>query len=151
MNWEDMVMKKWMLALAAVSLMGVLAGCSKGPKTVEIEVKNMAFSAKEIALKTGVPVRLVLNNKDTVTHDLSVDTIPVTITAQTKNPEGHAHEGEKEPDLHLGAKAGEKGWVEFTPTAEGTYTFYCTVDGHKESGMQGTLVVTADGKLPKGK
>lgn len=139
-------MKKWMLAVAAVVSLGILAGCARGPKTIEIEVKNMAFSKRAIALKTGVPVRLVLNNKDKVTHDLSVDTIPVDITAQTKNPDNHTHddEGGKEPDLHIGAEPGEKGWVEFTPTAAGTYTFYCTVDGHRVAGMEGTLVVSAE-------
>jgi uncharacterized cupredoxin-like copper-binding protein len=141
---EDNTMKKWVLAAALVALTGVLGGCSSGPETVEIEIENMAFSTKEITLKTGVPVRLVLVNNDVVTHDLSVDIIAVDITAQTANPDDHAHKDEKEPDLHVGAKPGETGWVEFTPTADGTYTFYCTVPGHKEAAMEGTLVVSSN-------
>jgi uncharacterized cupredoxin-like copper-binding protein len=135
-------MKRWVLAGVMVASSGLLAGCSSGPKTVEIEVNEMAFSKKEIALKAGVPVRLVLINKDKEVHDLSVDTIPVDVTAQTANPDGHTHAEGKEPDLHVSVKPGEKGWVEFTPTQGGTYTFYCTVAGHRDHGMEGTLVVS---------
>jgi uncharacterized cupredoxin-like copper-binding protein len=135
-------MKRWVLAGVMVASSGLLAGCSSGPKTVEIEVNEMAFSKKEIALKAGVPVRLVLINKDKEVHDLSVDTIPVDVTAQTADPDGHTHSEEKEPDLHVSVKPGAKGWVEFTPTQGGTYTFYCTVSGHRDHGMEGTLVVS---------
>lgn len=136
-------MKKLILAGLMVAALGVLAGCSSGPKTIQIEAKNMAFNTNKITLKTGVPVKLVFVNKDQVVHDLSIDTIPVDVTAQTENPDGHDHAG-KEPDLHVSAKPGQKGWIEFTPTADGTYTFYCTVNGHKEHGMAGTLVVAAN-------
>ena len=33
--------------------------------------------------------------------------------------------------------------VEFTPSTPGEYEFFCTVAGHKEAGMVGTLIVTA--------
>lgn len=136
-------MKKWLLAVGMMVWMALLAGCASGPKKIEIETKNMAFSTKQITLKAGVPVRLFLVNNDTVVHDFSVDTIPVDVTAQTANPDPaeHTHAGEKEPDLHVAVLAGEKGWVEFTPMAAGTYTFYCSVSGHMAGGMQGTLVV----------
>lgn len=30
---------------------------------------------------------------------------------------------------------------EVTPAAPGTYEFYCSIPGHREAGMKGTLVV----------
>lgn len=134
-------MNKWVLAGVVAASISVLVGCSSSPKTVQVEIKNMAFSTKQIDLQAGVPVKLVLVNHDKEVHDLSVETIPVDITAQTADPEGHVHTDGKEPDLHVAVKPGDKGWVEFTPTAAGTYSFYCSVPGHKASGMEGTLVV----------
>jgi uncharacterized cupredoxin-like copper-binding protein len=46
-----------------------------------------------------------------------------------------------EPQLHVAAMMGQTGVLEFTPTKPGTYEFFCTVAGHKEAGMVGTLVV----------
>jgi uncharacterized cupredoxin-like copper-binding protein len=47
------------------------------------------------------------------------------------------------PDLHLPVAMGTTSSLEFTPTKPGTYEFECTVPGHKEAGMRGTLVVKA--------
>jgi uncharacterized cupredoxin-like copper-binding protein len=40
------------------------------------------------------------------------------------------------------AKPGQTTTLEFTPTAPGTYEYICTIPGHKEAGMKGTLTVT---------
>lgn len=133
-------MKRWALATILVATVGLLAGCG-GPKTVTIKLQDMSFNTKKIELRAGVLTRIVLDNRDKVTHDLSVDTIPVDVTAATESAAGHSHEEGKEPDLHVSVAAGEKGWVEFTPLEAGTFTFYCTVDGHRDHGMEGTLVV----------
>ncbi len=43
----------------------------------------------------------------------------------------------------MAALMGQTNTIEFTPTKPGTYEFFCTVAGHKEAGMVGTLVVKA--------
>ena len=43
--------------------------------------------------------------------------------------------------VHVAAAPGATGTVDFTPSEAGTYEFYCTIEGHKEAGMVGTLVV----------
>jgi len=48
-----------------------------------------------------------------------------------------------EPKLHVAAGTGGNGTLTFTPSKPGTYAFYCTVAGHKEAGMVGTLTVIA--------
>jgi uncharacterized cupredoxin-like copper-binding protein len=35
--------------------------------------------------------------------------------------------------------------LEFASTVPGTYEFYCTVVGHKDAGMTGTLIVKQAG------
>jgi uncharacterized cupredoxin-like copper-binding protein len=48
-----------------------------------------------------------------------------------------------EPVLHVAAEPGATNRLSFTPTKPGTYEFMCTVAGHKEAGMAGTMVVKA--------
>ena len=133
-------MKKWVLGAVLVATVGLMAGCG-GPRTVQIDVRQMTFSKKQVTVAAGKPVKLVVVNKDTAVHDFSVDTIAVDVTAQTASPNSHTHSEEKEPDLHVAVDAGAKGWVEFIPLEAGTYTFYCSVSGHRGMGMEGTLVV----------
>ena len=45
--------------------------------------------------------------------------------------------------MHMAVANGASGTSEFTPTTPGTFTFFCTVAGHKEAGMTGTLTVKA--------
>jgi len=43
--------------------------------------------------------------------------------------------------LHVAADAGTQAIIEFTPEEAGEYTFYSTVEGHRQAGMEGTIVV----------
>jgi uncharacterized cupredoxin-like copper-binding protein len=136
-------MKKLSGLIAVLAVAAVVAGCggtgSSGPaKSVALTAKDMAFAAKEVTVENGKAVKLVFNNQDGQLHDFSVDKIPVKVSEDHKD--GHDMGGAK-PDLHVSAEAGKTGEVEFTPTKAGTYTFYCTVPGHKDAGMVGSLIV----------
>jgi uncharacterized cupredoxin-like copper-binding protein len=138
-------MKKWSLLVAAAALSGlVLAGCSgsggndANAVIVNESMESLTFGQKELTVQKGQPVKLVVANKDGQLHDLSIDKIP----AKVKEEHSDMHDmGGKMPDLHVSVDAGKTGEVTFTPTEAGTYTFYCTVPGHKDAGMQGKLVV----------
>jgi uncharacterized cupredoxin-like copper-binding protein len=45
-------------------------------------------------------------------------------------------------DLHVAVEGGEEGILEFTPTKAGEFDVICTVTGHADAGMVGTLVVS---------
>jgi plastocyanin len=66
---------------------------------------------------------------------------PGKITVESKNPASIAH------DIVIdgkgnGAEVSNGGVSKFTATfAPGTYTFYCSVPGHRQAGMEGKLVV----------
>lgn len=141
-------MKRWEAAVGGLILVGILAGCSAGaPKassqaeTVNVEASAMAFSVKEIKVKKGTPVTLVLNNKADVLHDFSIDKLPATVgEAHGASHEGHGSQAGTTA-VHVAADPGKSGSVQFTPTEPGIYTYYCTVEGHKDSGMVGKLIV----------
>ena len=82
----------------------------------------LKFEPARITVKSGTPVRLTLTNDGALDHDWVVD-----------NLDGKT--------VRVDAKSKASATVEFTPTASGTYEFYCSVPGHREAGMKGTLVV----------
>ena len=77
------------------------------------------FDRAELHARVGETVALRLDNTDTQTHFFNIDELNVDVPIPTGTPA-----------LAL-----------FTPTAPGTYTFYCHIPGHTEAGMKGTLIV----------
>lgn len=138
-------MKKWSLIVMTVAAVVVLAGCGsstagKVSNTVEIVSGNMTFAMKNVTVKKGETIRLVLNNQDQQVHDFTVDQFRGKVAGvQDSGGHGGGHGGGAK--LHVSAAAGKSGTVDFMPSEAGTYDFYCTVPGHKEAGMVGTLTV----------
>ena len=82
---------------------------------------ELAFEEKEVTAKAGTDT-IDLTNQSSTPHDVSIEDSAGKTIAQTEiTSEGSA-----------------------STTAElkpGTYTFYCSVPGHREAGMEGTLTV----------
>lgn len=136
-------MKRWAQLACAVATAALLTGCTANANTqataITLKTENTAFSTREITVGKGKTYQLVLDNKDVQLHDFSIDRIEAKVEQGAAERE-HDMDG-KNPALHVAADAGKSGTVTFTPTREGTYTYYCTVEGHKDLGMSGKLVV----------
>jgi plastocyanin len=88
---------------------------------VPVTARSYAFEPDEITVETGEPIAIVLTSEDAL-HDFVID----------------------EVDAHVSADSGQTGIGGFhAPSDPGRYAFYCTVAGHREQGMEGTLVVEA--------
>ena len=137
--------KTMFLILIGLSL--ALAACStvpvkSGPQEVTLEAAEFKFQPATIQVEAGRPVKVTMRNNGTIEHDWSVMEIPTTaIKAPSQSTMGHDMGGAKQPELHMAVMNGQMVQMEFTPTRPGTFQFYCTVAGHKEAGMVGTLVV----------
>ena len=77
------------------------------------------FDRAELRARMGETVALRLENTDTQVHYFDIDAF----------------------DVHVPMPTGTPALALFTPTAPGTYTFYCRIPGHAEAGMKGTLIV----------
>jgi len=127
----------------------VIAACSGSPSTganqITLEVRNLQYQPATIEVMAGQPVKLTMRNNDSAEHDFSIMEIPMATMGATPAPmAGHDMAGmTADPQLHMAAAMGVTNTVEFTPTKPGTYEFFCTVPGHKDAGMKGTLVVKA--------
>ena len=86
--------------------------------TISVGATEFAFDPATIVIPAGGGATVTLINKGTVEHDITVDALSVKIFA----------------------KPGDT--VSGTVTAKaGTYEFYCSIPGHKQAGMVGTLTV----------
>jgi plastocyanin len=80
----------------------------------------LRFNVTSLAAKAG-KVKLVMSNPSSLTHSIAIEGNGVTAAGSVVTQGGTS-----------------------TVSANlrpGTYTFYCTVPGHREAGMQGTLTV----------
>jgi uncharacterized cupredoxin-like copper-binding protein len=104
---------------------------------IDIEASDMTYFPSSLDVEKGKPVTLVFRNKDQIIHDIEVNSKSFEIVNNTTD---HQHDNPTS-SLHLHAKPNSNETLTFIPMEEGTYEFYCTVPGHKESGMVGKLVV----------
>jgi plastocyanin len=91
---------------------------------VEIEADpegNLAYTTKE-ATATAGKVTIDFNNSSPVPHDVAIEDSGGKTITQTETL----------------AEGSDSATANLKP---GTYTFYCSVPGHREAGMEGTLTV----------
>lgn len=135
------------LFLAAFALVG--CGSSQNAaepanhQEVTVEAVDLAFTPATVQVPAGQPVKLTLQNSGALEHDFSIMEIEVEGTQEEagEHDGGAEHTMTVDPKLHVAAAAGTAGTVEFTASHAGTYEFFCSVPGHKEAGMVGTLIV----------
>lgn len=91
-----------------------------------IKADEYSFSTKEIKLPVGEKVTFVLNNTGEVKHGFEIVGLKTAV--------------------HLLSKPGGTKEVSFTPTVTGVYHYTCTIPGHAELGMNGTVKIISQTK-----
>jgi len=119
--------------LACVALLAAVAGCgggggghdmadnakvAPGARVIHVDARSFDFSPSTIQVRSGEDVAIELKSEDSF-HDFEV--------------EGKGHIVGADGDTT--AKGGLR------IDKPGRYTFFCSVAGHRASGMEGTLVV----------
>lgn len=119
------------MALGAIGV-GALAGCGgdtgessdgggkSSESAVKVEMKEYQFIPPALTATAGAPITVEATNKGTMEHDFTIE----------------GHEDAKIAVPTPGATV--SGTYNL---AAGTYNVFCSVPGHKESGMVGTLTV----------
>jgi plastocyanin len=103
---------------------GEAGGGSGGGSTVAIEADpegGLAYTTTEASAKAG-KITIDFTNSSPVPHDVTIEGSGGETLAQTE----------------VFAEGSESTTGNLKP---GTYTFYCSVPGHREAGMEGTLSV----------
>jgi plastocyanin len=90
-----------------------------GARKIRVAADSYSYDPEEITIDAGEDVAIVLMSED-IFHDFVVD-----------KAGGHI----------VGAQGSKTARGGLRVDKPGTYTFYCSVSGHRSSGMEGTLVV----------
>lgn len=93
---------------------------AEGAREIEVTASSFEFDPDEITVAAGEDVAIVLTSTDML-HDFTVDDL----------------------DAHVAADADETVTGGLRAEEPGDYSYYCAVAGHREAGMEGTLVVEA--------
>jgi uncharacterized cupredoxin-like copper-binding protein len=124
-------------ALAVVSTPPAMTAGAPAPAVMNVTMREFAFEPATLQLTAGRPVRVVLVNRGTIAHQFDTAYLRGTavrivgaavsvdapgLGAARVDPEGTAR-------------------LEFVPRQRGRYVFACTIEGHQEAGMRGTLDV----------
>jgi plastocyanin len=97
------------------------AGGSSGTLTIEAAGSGFAYTSKTAEWEAG-KFTVEFNNPQSVTHDVAIEDSGGEVVGETE----------------LVAEGTSAAEVDLKP---GTYKFFCTVPGHREAGMEGTLTV----------
>ncbi len=89
----------------------------------------------------GTPIRVILQNEGSADHDWQVKELHAQIMEEMHSDEnGHGHD-EDAGLVHMYAVPGASEHMEFIAEESGTFEIVCTIPGHAEAGMVGTLIV----------
>lgn len=87
---------------------------------VSLEARDLSFAPNHLEAVAGQPFELSMHDAGVITHNVTIDA-PVSI--------------------QLVVGPGRTGSTMVEALAPGTYTFYCSVSGHRRAGMEGTLTI----------
>jgi Cu+-exporting ATPase len=117
----------WFLGVVVLAAFGLAGGVmaadrwiEAGATHLEVVARDLAYEPADVRVEAGRTVVLSFRNEDPVFHDWEADGLA---------------------NVDAGARPGQTQKIRFTVDEPGTYRVMCTVPGHAEAGMVGTLVV----------
>lgn len=92
------------------------AAIAPGAREIKVNARSYAFAPKRINVHPGEDIAVLLHSQDQ-THDFTIEGKGLVVAVD-------------------GGKTAKGG---FRFTKPGTYTFYCSITGHRAAGMEGTI------------
>ena len=98
----------------------VLSNATKLPLVESVTARDVRFNPEDVHVEAGRFAVVTFTNEDAIFHDWSVEGLE---------------------NVDVPARPGQTAKLRFLVDEPGTYEVICTVAGHAEAGMRGTLVV----------
>lgn len=111
----------------------------KQMQTVTVELKETSYTPEKLTFKANQPYKLVIKNTGEKPHYYTAPQFFKSIaTRKVQTAEAEV----KAPYLDA-IEVNPKGTAElfFVPVKAGTYEVFCTIEDHRDKGMDGSLVV----------
>lgn len=96
-------------------------------------MRDIAFDRDRLEVAVGQVVAIALENTGELHHDFTIKAVSAEVSAV----------GQQRRDdfaVHVSLKRKQGAVLLLRVTEPGVYTFYCSVPGHRQAGMEGTLV-----------
>jgi Cu+-exporting ATPase len=126
-GWLAVVREAWFLGAIAFASLGLAGGVVAADRLIEtnatrivVRAQAVAFTPPDVRVRAGETVVLEFTNDDPIFHDWEAVGLA---------------------NVDAGARPGQTQRIRFTLDRPGTYRVECTVEGHAEAGMTGTLIV----------
>ncbi|MDY6789507.1 MAG: cupredoxin domain-containing protein [Candidatus Nanohaloarchaea archaeon] len=97
----------------------------KFDRVITVEGTEYSYSPSSIELEKGQKVKVVFKNVGSIAHDIKFGKAGIKTEV---------------------IQAGKTDTITFTAPETGTYSFWCTVPGHRSAGMEGEMHVHGEGE-----
>jgi uncharacterized cupredoxin-like copper-binding protein len=105
-------------------------------RVITIGTSEFSYMPNDITIKKGKKVTVILKNTDDIEHDFELETDKVQIFSTDIQ---HNHNDNNLVHIHAQPKGKSK--MVFAVLEKGNFVFKCTLPGHYEAGMHGTIKV----------
>ena len=116
-------------------------GNAEVAQSVTIEMRDFEFVPATLEVKAGDVVEIAFSNKGSVTHDFTIEDADLDSMMMGEMEMVEGHTDDEGMAMHVPLEMGHQAMARVRVHEPGEYVFYCTVAGHRELGMEGTLRV----------
>jgi uncharacterized cupredoxin-like copper-binding protein len=115
---------------------------AEADQVMDFELNDFGFLPAQLTIEAGQVVQLNVENTGYL-HDFTIEKIDADVFLDM--PEMGDHAGMEGPpaDMHFSFMEPGNGVLQLRVHEPGEYVFYCSVPGHRDLGMEGTLIVEA--------
>lgn len=108
-------------------------------ETVSVELGEYFFAPNEITLQVDQPYKLELKTTGELKHEFTADAFYGTVAFRKAQDTAGEYKGPRPSEIEV--FAGQQTDLYLIPTEVGEYELVCEIEGHKEAGMVGTIMV----------
>jgi len=110
-------------------------------RVVGVTLADISFTPSTLRAERDSLVEIDLTNNGKLDHDFTIEKIDVDQATRRDGevPVGHQHMDQYA--VHVALGPAQTARLRLHLHEPGTYSFFCTVPGHREAGMRGSLVI----------